>query len=51
MRNFILALVCLAIIVGVFLSVKKFQSLIQKSDQLKKTANEIPSSATGDVLK
>ncbi|MFA5769903.1 MAG: hypothetical protein WC894_00215 [Patescibacteria group bacterium] len=48
MKNFILVLVCLTIIVGVFLSVKKFQSLIQKSDQLKKTANDIPSSAVGE---
>jgi len=46
MRNFILVLTCLFIIVYVYLGIGKFRALMNKSDQLKKTANEIPSSAS-----
>ncbi|MFA6017317.1 MAG: hypothetical protein WC744_04500 [Patescibacteria group bacterium] len=51
MKNFILVLTCLLIILGVYLSLKKFQVLMQQNDELRRTANQIPSSASGDVIK
>ena len=51
MRNFILVLTCLFIILYVYLGIGKFRAIMNKSDQLKKTANEIPSSASEDSFK
>lgn len=50
MKNFILVLVFLLIILGTYLGIKRFQSLIQKSDELRNTANEIPSSASEGII-
>jgi len=45
MKNFILILTCLVIILYVYLSIGKFKSLMKKNDELRKSTNEIPSSA------
>ena len=42
MRDFILVLVFLLIILGAYLGIKRFQTLMQKNDQIRKITNEIP---------
>ncbi|MFA6532568.1 MAG: hypothetical protein WCT22_01045 [Patescibacteria group bacterium] len=46
MRDFILILVFLLIILGTYLGIKRFQTIMKSSDQIRKVTNEIPSSAT-----
>ncbi len=45
MRDFILILVFLLIILGTYLGIKRFQTVMNSSDQIRKATNEIPSSA------
>lgn len=45
MRDFILILVFLLIILGTYLGIKRFQAVMKDNDQIRKTTNEIPSSA------
>lgn len=45
MKNFILILTCLVIALYVYLSIGRFRTLMKENDELRKSTNEIPSSA------
>ena len=50
MKNFMLILVCLMIALGVYWGYGRFQTFMQKDDQMKKTVNDIPSSAANEIV-
>ncbi len=50
MKNFVLVLVCLMIALGVYWGYGRFQTFMKKDDQVKKTVNNIPSSAADEVV-
>lgn len=50
MKNFIQIIVCLLILLGIYWGYEKFQILMQKDDQIKKTIKDIPSSAADEFV-
>ncbi|MEK7597443.1 MAG: hypothetical protein AAB441_02245 [Patescibacteria group bacterium] len=50
MKNFMFIIVAALLATGINWGYGKYQVLMQKDDLTKKTANEIPSSTTGDFL-